>query len=671
MKASKLSKEELTLVANCIRILSAEAVQNANSGHPGAPMGIADLGTVLWLNHLNINPRAPRWLNRDRFILSNGHASMFLYSMLHLSGFELSLEQIKSFRQLGSITPGHPEFSMTPGVECTTGPLGQGVSNAVGMALGERMLAAEYNSDDYSIINHNVVSIVGDGCLMEGVSSEASSLAGHLGLSNLIVIYDDNKISIEGSTDLAFSEDVAARYEAYGWRSISCNGHDYDSIDQAICEAKSEKEKPVLVLAKTIIGKGSPDKAGSHEVHGAPLGEDELQKTKEALGWPSEPAFYVPDEVRKIFAERNEEWQATYDTWIEHYQAWQAAEPEKAASFKKQTEREIPSDLKDRLLSVLPDGSAATRKLSGAVIQEASKLVNSFIGGSADLAPSTNTLVKGSSDISKESFSGRNLRFGVREHAMGAIMNGLSYYGAFLPYGATFLVFSDYMRPTLRLAALSHIPGIFIFTHDSVFLGEDGPTHQPIEHINSLRMIPNLWVMRPADGIETAVCYSMALARRDGPVAMCFTRQSLPVINKKEGFQSSEIEKGAYVAWESSSDAKPELILVATGSELSLAYEVALSLSKDKVVRVISMPCAEVYASQSEHYRKQLLPNSAKIVTIEAGSSYGWAQLVSDNDNLLHIGIDRFGASAPYKEIVKEFGFNVESIESKIRSKLL
>ena len=668
MNLSSVPAESLKLAANTIRMLSAEAVEKANSGHPGMPMGMAEVGVALWLSHLRFNSADPKWLNRDRFVLSNGHGSMFLYSLLHLSGYAVSMEDIKAFRQWDSITPGHPESHMTPGVEATTGPLGQGVSNAVGMAIGQKLMAEHFNTDQHSIVNHRVFCIAGDGCLMEGVSGEGSSLAGHLGLGNLTVIYDDNHISIAGSTELAFSEDVAKRYEAYGWHVLRVDGHDCVAVDQAIAEAVAEDSRPSLICAKTIIGKGSPHKADTAGVHGSPLGADELQATREALGWNYEP-FTVPDEVRQLFAARGDELAAGYSEWQKEFKAWREANAELARALDDQLALKIPSDIRAKLIGALPtDGKpAATRKLSGGVIQAASKEVPALVGGSADLEPSTYTLIKDETDFEKGAYSGRNLRFGVREHAMGAVMNGLAYYGGYIPYGSTFLCFADYMRPTIRLAALSHLPGLFIFTHDSIYLGEDGPTHQAVEHVSSLRMIPNLWVFRPADGVETAVCYEAALKRSDGPSALVFTRQNVPMLERSSDFSPDLVLRGAYSLVDS--DRSPELVIAATGSEVELAVECAEQLRGSISVRVVSMPSWELFCLQDDAYRKQLFPGGVKTVSIEAGITFGWRDMIpSGTGSHLSIGVDKFGASAPSEVVGEKYGFTVDAVMEKIRA---
>ena len=660
----------LKLAANTIRTLSAEGVEKANSGHPGMPMGMADIAAVLWLKYLKISPNHPEWVNRDRFVLSNGHGSMLLYSLLHLAGFDLTIDDLKSFRQFGSKTPGHPEFHVTPGVEATTGPLGQGLSNAVGMSIASKLLGARFNTAEQPIVDHRVFVFAGDGCLMEGVTSESSSLAGHLGLDNLVVLYDDNHISIAGHTELAFTESVTKRYAAYGWRTIEADGHDFDAIDRALAEATRSDGRPTIVAFRTHIGKGSPNKIDTNDVHGSPLGKEELALVKRELDWPLDKEFYIPAEVAHAFDDRREEMESAYVEWCARYADWGTVHPPAKELFELMQARAVPADLRERLLAAVPrDGkSVATRKLSSDILQVLSASVPSLVGGSADLDPSTLTYIKGSEDIQRGAFQGKNLRFGVREHGMGAIMNGMSYYGAFLPYGSTFLCFSDYMRPTVRIAALSELPGLFIYTHDSVFLGEDGPTHQPVEHLNSLRMIPNNWVFRPADGVEVAVCYALGATRRDGPATYAFSRQNLEPIERGESFSADEIEKGAYTVFESGPT--PELVIVATGSEVSLAISAAKLLALKRSVRVVSIPCRELFARQGDAYRLRLIPRSAKKVTIEAGVTIGWTEFVGgSSDDTLCIGIDHYGASAPAKVIAEKFGFTPQAVVSAIESR--
>jgi transketolase len=657
------TKDDLTLVANTIRMLSADAVEKANSGHPGMPMGMAELATVLWLKYLNFNPKQPHWINRDRFVLSNGHGCMLLYSMLHLSGYDVSLEDLKNFRQWDSKTPGHPEFHFTPGVEATTGPLGQGIANGVGMAIAEKVMAARFENGP---INHRVFVFAGDGCMQEGVSGEASSMAGHLGLGNLTIIYDDNHISIAGPTSLSFSEDVPKRYESYGWHVQRIDGHDFEAIDKALETASKITDRPTLIAARTTIGKGAPHKANDSEVHGSPLGKEELAATRKALNWPEE-MFHVPTNTSKIFAARHLELTEKYASWEDKFKAWQGKNTDAAKELDQRLKLEVPKDLEAQLLKALPEKPApiATRKLSQTILQAASALVPSLIGGSADLEPSTFTLIAKSTDVEKNQFAGKNLRFGIREHGMGAVMNGMSYYGGFIPYGSTFLTFSDYMRPTLRLAAISHIPGLFIFTHDSVFLGEDGPTHQPIEHLQSLRLINNLWVMRPADGVETAICYAAALRRKDGPCAMIFSRQNCDPIQRPANFDWNDINKGAYIVHESG-EGTPEIVFIATGSEVGLAIQSATLLSRP--ARVVSMPCVEQFHQQSPEYRSKLIPRFVQKVVIEAGSTTGWRDAIDGTtEDTLVIGIDRYGASAPAKVIAEKLGLTPESVVARVR----
>lgn len=656
----------LSLTANTVRILSAEAVQKANSGHPGMPMGMADLAAVLWLKFLRFNPADPKWVNRDRFVLSNGHGSMLLYSMLHLSGYDISMDDLKNFRQWDSITPGHPESFMTPGVECTTGPLGQGIANAVGMSLGQKIFADRYNTAKRKVIDHKVYCFLGDGCLMEGISSEASSLAGHLGLNNLIAIYDSNHISIAGHTELAFTEDVAKRYEAYGWSVQSIDGHDYAQIEKALELANKQQDKPTLIVARTIIGKGSPNKADSHDSHGAPLGDAEIALVKEQLKWPGTTPFFVPDEVRDAFKKRVGDLKGEYDQWHNDLESWKKEEPQKAMAFDKQWSLFTGSELAEKLIAALPKDRkpTASRKLSSIVLQAASAEVQALIGGSADLEPSTLTLIEGSTDVQKGSYAGKNLRFGVREHGMGSIMNGLAYYGGFIPYGSTFLCFADYMRPAIRIAALTHLPAIYVFTHDSIFLGEDGPTHQPVEHLASLRVIPNLNVFRPASDVETAVCYAMSLENKKGPSALILTRQNLDILPEVENL-TEKIRRGGYSTYENSKT--PEIVFIATGSEVGLAVKAAKALESKHSVRVVSMPCCDVYQQQPDSYKNDLIPQNAKRIVIEAASSFGWLSILGgSSENTKFVTVDHFGASAPYDDLVKHFGFTVENVVSKV-----
>lgn len=649
-----LSDSQLSDIARTIRVLSAEAVDKAKSGHPGMPMGAADYAAVIWGNYLRANPKDPEWVNRDRFVLSAGHGSMLLYSLLHLFGYELSMDQIKSFRQWGSITPGHPEFGVTPGVETTTGPLGQGVGNGIGLALSGKMMQARYGAENF---NYRVFGIVSDGDLMEGVAAEAASLAGHLKLDNIYYFYDDNEISIGGSTDITFTENVPARFASYGWDVVEVDGHNIGVIRQALDGALTRSGKPHLIVCRTTIGKGSPNKAGKSSVHGEPLGADELKLTKEALGW-TEGSFVVPKSVGEACC-------AALGEKVKVYEAWQQSAKSLAdnKNFQAQISRSVPAALRTDLIAQFKDGKPdATRNLSGAAIQTIAKYVPGFVGGSADLEPSTKTLIKDGGDVTPMNFAAKNLRFGVREHGMGAIANGLAYTRVWVPYTATFLVFSDYMRPTIRLAALSHLQTLFIFTHDSFFVGEDGPTHQPIEHIQALRMIPNLHVFRPADGIETAASYLAALELKKSPSALLFTRQNLPPLEGSRSASFDDILKGGYVVHDTPG---ADTAIVATGSEVWVAIEVAKSLnSKGRRVRVVSLPCVELFKSQSDAYREKVLPATFKKVSLEAGITMGWRDVVGAGG--LCLGIDHYGASAPADRLADEFGFTPKKVEAKI-----
>ena len=643
------------LAINAIKALAIDAVEQAKSGHPGMPMGMADCAYLLWTRHLRFDPRHPDWPDRDHFVLSAGHGSMLLYALLHLSGYDLSLEEIRRFRQWESKTPGHPERGCAPGVETTTGPLGQGVGNSVGMAIASKMLAERFNTPDHRIVGHRVWALVSDGDMMEGVGSEAASIAGHLGLSNLTLIYDDNHITIEGDTALAFSEDVGRRFEAYGFRVQRVDGHDHEQIRSALEAAAREAEKPGLIVARTHIAHGSPGKHDSAKAHGEPLGADETRATKQAMGWPLEPAFLVPEEARRPFRDRAEAGGAARQDWESRFAAWSKAHPEKRALWDRTMERRVPGDILAQLLAALPQPAKAdaTRNLSGAVLQKAAELVPSLCGGSADLEPSTKTAIKGSEDVRSGAFAGRNFHFGVREHGMGAILNGLALHGGAIPYGATFLIFSDYMRPPIRLAAIMGLQVIYVFTHDSILLGEDGPTHQPVEHLAALRAMPNLVVVRPADGWETAAAWATALTRRDGPTAIVLTRQTLPVVTRPAGFDPSLLRRGGYVLSEVAGG--PPLVLIASGSEVSSALEAqALLKAKEIGSRVVSMPCPQAFLKEPEDYRRAVVPPGARAVVIEAAATMGWER-VAGNDALL-IGVERFGASAPWQVLQEKFG---------------
>ncbi len=662
---SNLLDPELTqLAVNTIKMLAVDAVEKARSGHPGMPMGAAHYAFTLWARYLRFNPDDPSWPNRDRFVLSAGHGSMLLYALLHLSGYDLPMEELKRFRQWGSKTPGHPEYGLTPGVETTTGPLGQGFANGVGMAIAAKMAAARYNTGDHTIVDHYVYGIVSDGDLMEGVSSEAASLAGHLGLGNVIYFYDDNRISIEGSTELTFTEDRGKRFEAYDWQVIHIDGHDCEAAARAIERAQADPERPALIVARTHIAMGSPSKVDTAGSHGAPLGPDEVAATKKALGWPEEPSFLVPDEVRQVFADRVAELKGTYDAWQAELATWGQANRRLAAEREAALAKALPDDLEQQLLSALPGKPNATRRLSGAIIQEIGELVPGLVGGSADLAPSTSTLIRGAADIAPGSFGGRNFRFGVREHAMGAILNGIALYGGLVPFGATFLVFADYMRPPIRLASMMRQQVVYVFTHDSIFVGEDGPTHEPVEQIASLRLIPGMTVIRPADGPEVAAAWAYALRHQDGPTALVFTRQGVPAIQRQEPFSFAAFNRGAYVVTETP-DREPEVVLVGTGSELQLALAAKPALERaGYATRVVSMPCRELYLQQDEAFRAALIPPAAKKVLIEAGVRFGWDRIVGHD--ALFITQEGFGHSAPGKVLTEKLGFTAERVAARV-----
>jgi transketolase len=647
--------------ATAVRVLTMDAVQKANSGHPGLPMGCAELGVLLFGEILKHNPMDPEWINRDRFVLSAGHGCLLLYSLLHLSGYPLSLEDIKNFRQLGSKTPGHPEYGQTVGVETTTGPLGQGIANAVGMAIAERMLAATFNTDK-KVIDHYTCVLAGDGDMMEGVSAEASSLAGHLGLGKLIVFYDSNRITIEGSTDLAFSEDVRKRYEAYRWQTLEGDAYDIEGILKLVETAKREAGKPTLILLHSTIAKGSPNKAGSHETHGSPLGEEEIRATKKALGVSEDEPFRISEQASGYFQSKKDGWTQSHKAWQELFAAWSKENPEKRKIWDNQFGT---LDLSAATFPEFKVGEKmATRKAGGVVLNSIAAGVPHLVGGSADLAPSTNTLIKDVGSFQAASPEGRNMHFGIREHGMGGIANGMALHGGLRPYCATFFVFSDYMRPSIRLAALMGIPVIYVFTHDSVFVGEDGPTHEPVEHLAALRVIPNLLVLRPADAQETAQAWRMALERSDGPTALALTRQNLTVFAKDAENWQEHCAYGAYIA--SESDGVPEQVLVATGSEVNLALDAkALLGSGGKKIRVVSMPSRELFLNSPAEYRKKLIPDSAARVVLEAGVSHGWAE-VGGADALM-VAINRFGESAPAAKIAEHLGFTAEAVAERIK----
>ena len=663
----KISKDLEIRAINTIRFLSADAVQKANSGHPGLPMGAATMAYILWTRHLKFNPRNPKWPGRDRFILSGGHGSALLYSLLYLTGYDLTLDQIMNFRQWGSLTPGHPEYGLTPGVEVTTGPLGQGFANGVGMAIAEAHLAAEFNKPGFKVMNHNIYGIVTDGDLMEGVASEAASLAGHLGLGKIVYIYDDNRVSIDGSTDLAFTEDRAARFEAYGWHVLKVpDGNDLDTVDLAIIQAKKDP-RPSLIVCRTIIGYGLPTRQGTAKAHGEPPGQEELDSAKKNLDWPIEPEFYIPDDVQALFREAIKRGKKYEDSWRKQLKAYLAEYPQLDTELERRLMGALPENW-DIDLPVFPADpkGIATRAASGNIINVIAGRLPELLGGSADLAPSNNTWIKDSADFQKHTPEGRNFHFGVREHGMGAIINGMAVHGGVIPYGGTFLVFSDYMRPAVRLSALSHYPSIWIYTHDSIGLGEDGPTHQPVEHVAALRTIPNLVVIRPADANEVTQAWKVAISRRYGPTVLVLTRQAIPTLDRSIYGPADGLCKGAYVLADMG-DSKPDLILMASGSEVYLIIEAGIRLASEGVnVRMVSFPSWELFETQEETYRDKVFPPEIKArLSIEAGVSQGWERWVGDAGEI--ISIEKFGASAPYKIIFEKYGLTVDNIINRSR----
>ncbi|ELH3778015.1 transketolase [Vibrio parahaemolyticus] len=649
-------------LANAIRALSMDGVQQANSGHPGAPMGMADIAEVLWRSHLNHNPSNPEWADRDRFVLSNGHGSMLIYSLLHLSGYELSIDDLKNFRQLHSKTPGHPEYGYAPGIETTTGPLGQGITNAVGMAMAEKALAAQFNKEGHDIVDHFTYVFMGDGCLMEGISHEACSLAGTLGLGKLIAFWDDNGISIDGHVEGWFSDDTPKRFEAYGWHVIpAVDGHDADAINAAIEAAKADP-RPTLICTKTIIGFGSPNKSGSHDCHGAPLGAEEIAATRKELGWEHGP-FEIPQEVYAEWSAK-ETGAAKEAAWNEKFAAYEAAYPELAAEFKRRVNGELPAEWEEKASQIIADLQAnpaniASRKASQNALEAFGALLPEFMGGSADLAPSNLTMWSGSKSLEANDFSGNYIHYGVREFGMTAIMNGIALHGGFVPYGATFLMFMEYARNAMRMAALMKIQNIQVYTHDSIGLGEDGPTHQPVEQIASLRLTPNMNTWRPCDQVESAVAWKLAIERKDAPTALIFSRQNLAQ-QPRSAEQVADIAKGGYILKDS--DGKPELILIATGSEVELAVKAAEQLTAEgKKVRVVSMPSTDAFDKQDAAYREAVLPSDVTArIAIEAGIADFWYKYVGFDGRI--IGMTTFGESAPADQLFEMFGFTVKNV---------
>lgn len=657
------------LCVNTLRFLAVDAVQRAGSGHPGLPLGSAPMAYALWARFLRFNPKDPHWPDRDRFVLSAGHGSALLYALLHVTGFDLPLEELQRFRQWGSRTPGHPEYRRTPGVDTTTGPLGQGFAVAVGMAIAERTLAARFNRPDFPIVNHHTYVLASDGDLMEGVSAEAASLAGHLRLGKLVVLYADNRISIEGSTALAFTEDTLGRFTAYGWDVHRVeDGNDLEAVAMALHIAREERDRPSLIGVRTNIGYGSPHKQDTAAAHGEPLGEEEVRLTKERLGWPAEPPFHVPAEARAHFHAAGEEGAAQQAEWNARFEAYAAAHPELAAEFRRIVRGDLPPGWTEAVPTFdAARGPLATRVASGAVVEAVAPHLPELIGGSADLAPSTHTLVPGAGDFEPGTPAGRNLHFGVREHAMGAILNGMATHNL-RPYGATFLVFSDYMRPPMRLAAMSALPVVYVFTHDSLAVGEDGPTHQPVEQLLGLRSVPGLLVIRPADANETAAAWRIAIERRQGPVALILTRQKVPVLDpaRHRGLLTG-VARGGYVLADAPVGGRPDVVLVATGSEVHLALAVRDRLGAEHIAaRVVSLPCWELFDEQPAVFREEVAPLGVPVLAIEAGVSLGWRSYLGAGVDV--IGVDRFGASAPGPVVLREYGFDVDRVCERARA---
>lgn len=646
--------DALKAVALSVRTLSMDGVQAANSGHPGLPMGCAELGALLYGEVLKHNPADSHWIDRDRFVLSAGHGSMFLYSLLHMSGYDLPLEELKKFRQLGSKTPGHPEYSYTDGVETTTGPLGAGFTNAVGMAIAETMLAEKFNTSEHAVVDHYTYALSGDGCMMEGKTSEAASLAGHLGLGKLIVFYDSNKISIEGNTDLAFTESVADRYKAYNWQVLEGDMYDIQTLAKLIEKAKAETGKPTMIILKSVIGKGSPNKAGSHDVHGAPLGDDEVKATRKNLGIAEDAAFYIDPAATAYFAGKKADFAARQADWQKVFNAWAKANPE----LKKEWDAWM-ADTPDLSQVKWPEykvgDSTATRAASGKALQAIAEACSNVVGGSADLEPSNKTGMP-YGDYQKDNRSGRTLRFGVREHAMGGVANGIALHGGLRTFCATFLVFADYMRPPIRLASIMKLPVTYVFTHDSIYVGEDGPTHQPVEHLASLRIIPGMTVLRPGDPEETNEAWRLAVEKGDGPVALALTRQNLAVYAKADKNWKANFKKGAYIVKDV--DGIPDVVLVATGSEVNLALEAAEKSGKK--VKIVSMPSRETFVKQDAAFRKQILNEGVKTVVAEVGVVDGWEGIATDREHVLCM--DSFGESGPAKDVATHFGFTAERL---------
>jgi transketolase len=666
----KISIEELSI--NTIRTLSMDAVQNANSGHPGTPMALAPLAYVLWKKFLKFNPKNPQWFDRDRFVLSNGHASMLLYSILYLTGYDISLDDIKNFRQWDSKTPGHPEYKHTPGVETTTGPLGQGIMNSVGMAIAEAHLAAHFNRENHDIVNHYTYAFCSDGDFMEGASNEAASIAGHQKLGRLIWFYDNNHISIEGNTNITYSDNVAQRFKGYNWhvQDIGEKANDIDALSEAIENARTETGKPSLIILRSHIGYGAPDKQDTPEAHGSPLGEDEVKAAKEFYDWPSDEAFYVPDEVLDHMRDSIEKGDAEENTWKVKIEDYQKKFPELAKEFEDHLKRELPEDWDSDIPHFTPDdGPIATRKASSKIISSFASKIPWLVGGSGDLAPSTNTLIDDSDYIEADNYDNRNIAWGVREHAMCAASSGIYLHGGLKPFAATFFIFTDYARPAIRLAALMELPVIYIMTHDSIGLGEDGPTHQPVEHLASFRAMPNMTVIRPADANETAYAWRAALMRKSGPTMIVLTRQKIPVFDGRKVANAAGLLRGAYIISKEKGE-RPDVILIGSGSEVSLLLDSKEKLVEENInVRIVSMPSWELFKEQEMEYRNEILPPEiTKRLAVEAGASFGWCEWVGNEGAI--IGVDKFGASAPSKEIFKHYGFTIDNVVNKTKELL-
>lgn len=663
---NKVDMDDMVLVANTLRCLSADEVQTAKSGHPGVAMGLADVAAVLWLKYLKVWGGDEKWADRDRFVMSGGHGSALLYALLHLAGYPLSIEDLRQFRQLGSKTPGHPEYGEVPGVETTTGPLGQGIASAVGMAIAEKMLAARFNAEGRTLVDHRTWVTCGDGDLEEGISHEACSLAGALGLNKLIMFYDSNRISIEGPISLAVADNPVRRFLSYGWQVLECDGHDFVAIEKAIRKAMRSESKPVLIICHTVIGKGSPNKADTAASHGAPLGEEELRLTKQALGFNPDESFVVPERVRECFADRIAKMKRLRNKWVRMAKTVFAADPALKSTWDAYHQEAMPADLS----ALLPDWGGkpvSTRVASGKVLNALAPAVPWLVGGSADLAPSNMTYLNGLGDVAKESFSGRNFHFGVRELGMAGVMNGIAVHGGLRVFGGTFFVFCDYCRPVIRVAALMGLPVIYVLTHDSFYVGEDGPTHEPVEQLPALRAMPNVCVFRPADATETAVAWEVALRRKEGPTALLLSRQNLPVLDRTVFPAASEAAKGAYVLWQRDPAAEPEAILIASGSEVSLALEVAQADARN--LRVVSMPSWDRFEAQPEAYREAVLPKAVKRrIAVEAASSFGWERYVGDRG--ITLTMKGWGASGPAAKLAEHFGFTAAHLTALLNEYL-